>query len=847
MKLKLISFCLFCLFCLPWCIQGSLLNATTWHIKQDGTGNFTTIQEGIDASVNGDTIRVYPGTYFENLFIDKSISLVSNYEFSGDEQDIHSTILDGDYQSSVIRLEGEETDLIYVYICGFVIQHGIGWNAVVNPLTKKGGGIRSEDVNLILKKNTIKDNRAYQGGGLYLRRTYTNLIGNTIKYNASNRGGGMYFGEGTIFFDEEILNSLYLNYTGEKGSEVFKSNDCPIMHIIIDTFTIAEPDFFFLYSTNMYGEYQPDDITYDIQHGKIEQVEHDLYVSADGNDNNNGLTAAEPLQNIHYALTLIKADSLNHRTIYVADGLYSPSLNNQYFPLHMKAYVSLIGESRDNTILDAEGGCGHIVACDILESWDEFLQRDWSVKNFKLINSSYKPSIINLKSHNVLLKNLEITGFVDQPYQSIRSHFTYINMDNIYTHDIQSGRGCFVSGSNGYPVNLTNFKIDNMTPWNNEYYSAGGFWIDKNASSQPEYVANIVNAQITNNISHMLDWPNDESAIRILQWAKVNLINSTITDNTSLTGGAVVISYESELNIYNSILYGDIPREIVLDGSNGHTNTLSVQNSLVEGGLDGVQSIGYNIINWADNNLDEDPLFGGIGINPYILSENSPCIDAGTLDLPEGIVMPAFDLAGNPRVCGSTIDMGCYEFPGIAAPINVEVNNGTLTWSIPEGNFPDAYKIYLDDELQETVNSNVTEYTFSGLIEGQTYIAGVSSVYGVDETAIINVEFIYELVSVSDNIQSSIFKTQLSNYPNPFNPNTTIKLDLAEPGKLELAIYNIKGQKVVNLIDAYSCKGHFEIVWRGTDDNGKPVSSGQYFVKLKQNGKITATKIMLLK
>ena len=85
-----------------------------------------------------------------------------------------------------------------------------------------------------------------------------------------------------------------------------------------------------------------------------------------------------------------------------------------------------------------------------------------------------------------------------------------------------------------------------------------------------------------------------------------------------------------------------------------------------------------------------------------------------------------------------------------------------------------------------------------------------------------------------------------SNYPNPFNPSTTIKLDLAESGKIELAIYNIKGQKVKTLMDAYSAKGHFELIWRGIDKNGKKVAIGNYFIKLKVNGKEVAVKKMIL-
>ncbi len=93
-----------------------------------------------------------------------------------------------------------------------------------------------------------------------------------------------------------------------------------------------------------------------------------------------------------------------------------------------------------------------------------------------------------------------------------------------------------------------------------------------------------------------------------------------------------------------------------------------------------------------------------------------------------------------------------------------------------------------------------------------------------------------------------ITQTKISNYPNPFNPSTTIKLDLAESGKIELVIYNIKGQKVKTLMDAYSTKGHFEIIWRGVDDNKRSVASGNYYIKLKVNGKErTVSKCVLLK
>jgi len=73
-----------------------------------------------------------------------------------------------------------------------------------------------------------------------------------------------------------------------------------------------------------------------------------------------------------------------------------------------------------------------------------------------------------------------------------------------------------------------------------------------------------------------------------------------------------------------------------------------------------------------------------------------------------------------------------------------------------------------------------------------------------------------------------------SNYPNPFNPDTRISFALAEPGDVSLTIYNVKGQKVVSLIDNFVDKVDevLSITWDGRDQEGKPVGSGIYFYQL---------------
>lgn len=87
----------------------------------------------------------------------------------------------------------------------------------------------------------------------------------------------------------------------------------------------------------------------------------------------------------------------------------------------------------------------------------------------------------------------------------------------------------------------------------------------------------------------------------------------------------------------------------------------------------------------------------------------------------------------------------------------------------------------------------------------------------------------------------------LGNYPNPFNPSTTISFSLRESVPAKLEIYNLRGQKVKTLVDGPLAIGRHSAVWDGRDEGGSPVSSAVYFVRLKAGGENVLRKIMLTK
>jgi len=99
----------------------------------------------------------------------------------------------------------------------------------------------------------------------------------------------------------------------------------------------------------------------------------------------------------------------------------------------------------------------------------------------------------------------------------------------------------------------------------------------------------------------------------------------------------------------------------------------------------------------------------------------------------------------------------------------------------------------------------------------------------------------------SEDDQVEAVPVKLYNYPNPFNPTTTISFELNNETteNTELVIFNTKGQKVITLINESLGTGAHSVAWNGKDENNISVSSGIYFYKLK-SGSVSQTKKMIL-
>jgi len=103
----------------------------------------------------------------------------------------------------------------------------------------------------------------------------------------------------------------------------------------------------------------------------------------------------------------------------------------------------------------------------------------------------------------------------------------------------------------------------------------------------------------------------------------------------------------------------------------------------------------------------------------------------------------------------------------------------------------------------------------------------------------------YRYLAEDDIIATPLQNTLKQNFPNPFNPTTTINFSINKSESVKLAVYNVKGQLVKTLVNTNLNSGEHSIVWNGQDEANQPVSSGIYFYRL-QSDTFTQTRKMLM-
>jgi len=283
-------------------------------------------------------------------------------------------------------------------------------------------------------------------------------------------------------------------------------------------------------------------------------------------------------------------------------------------------------------------------------------------------------------------------------------------------------------------------------------------------------VVTISNSLIVNNTSANI------GAIRVTSRATLNIENCTIYNNqTTSAGGNILNTNSGTINIINSIIDG--PARLM-----GSPVAINISHSLT--------TISGNGVTLGEGIITGDPAFSNptsaVGyLQPtvprdWVLTEDSPCIDAGDPDTlyndkedpeNEGFALwPAFGTLRN--------DLGAFGGPG-------------------------------DAPLVEEQEPPISEY----------------------------------IDSISPKPALKV-----STYPNPFNPIMYVNVSTPDTHKhLNVAVYNIRGQKVIELYNDKPTSTNITLTWNGKDTHGTSVGNGVYFVRVSDDQSLNVKKVLLLK
>ena len=231
---------------------------------------------------------------------------------------------------------------------------------------------------------------------------------------------------------------------------------------------------------------------------------------------------------------------------------------------------------------------------------------------------------------------------------------------------------------------------------------------------------------------------------------------------------------------------------------------------------DGVEigSTNASVLQYLDSGLDAGDYQYTIVAN-YDEGDSDP---AGPIDI--SIVLP--------QVTGVN---------AVSSGFNIVVTWGALDRAI------ESYRIYRDGVQVGTSTSTL----FVNLnVPTGTYIYNVAGVFTGGYEGPWSADFLIEHTDADPNLIPLVTSLD-GNYPNPFNPTTTIKFGLHEVQVVSLNVYNIKGEKVRTLVSGELEAGYHSLVWDGRDESGKPAASGVYFYKMKADKFLQTKKMILMK
>ncbi len=231
----------------------------------------------------------------------------------------------------------------------------------------------------------------------------------------------------------------------------------------------------------------------------------------------------------------------------------------------------------------------------------------------------------------------------------------------------------------------------------------------------------------------------------------------------------------------------------------------------------------------------------------------------------QGVLVNDASLTLSNGTLASSISNGPLSGGDASLPVELVAFNATpknsaveLTWATASE--IDNLGFIIERKTDKSDWQQIASYQSNNALVGKG-TASSSSQYSYSDTDVTaGMDYDYRLFQVSTTGLKSVISTTavdmsaiptttqlFAAYPNPFNPTTMIKYQLAIDSHMTLAVYDILGRQIKMLADQHQAAGEYTIQWDGSTDSGVTVASGTYLVKMQANGFNQIQKILLIK